>query len=264
MRRFSRAWASQCRWVRVNFARLPTHRQTSRAHRRGQTLGRHNPSLKFQSRMWEDQSASRAKTSSGPLKVLVANSRAFSRLHAKVAVPFRIADIFRLPGQPVADLLGGKIRLGRYGNEIQSTAGGAGSNAQFGRERAWTNPVQMVLETTFCSCARYWRTGVLYAAFAPTAPPQSKLRRSCSGSGRAGTFAGNSCCRPFLRWRQPTGVKVFASRQSFRPIGKPPLRQRHKPCSWEPGRCRFRGLGSRYLSLASCDPVLSASGVGRR
>lgn len=90
---------------------------------KGQTLGRHNPSLKFQSRMWEDQSASRAKTSSGPLKVLVANSRAFSRLHAKVAVPFRIADIFRLPGQPVADLLGGKIRLGRYGNEIQSTAG---------------------------------------------------------------------------------------------------------------------------------------------
>jgi hypothetical protein len=56
--------------------------------------------------------------------------------------------------------------------------------------------VQMVLETRFCSCARYWRTGVLYAAFASTAPPQSKLRRSCSGSGGAGTFAGNSCAGP--------------------------------------------------------------------
>jgi hypothetical protein len=256
MRRFSRAWASQCRWVRVNFPRLPTHRQTSRGSSKGPDAWASQFIPERQSRMWEDQSASRAKTSSGPLKVLVANSCAFSRLHAKVAVSFRRADIFRLPGQPVADLLGGKIRLGRYGNEIQSTAGGAGSNAQFGRERAWTNPVQMVLETTFCSFARYWRTGVLYAAFAPTAPPQSKLRRSCSGSGRAGTFAGNSCCRPFLRWRQPTGVKVFASRQSIRPIGKPPLRQRDKPCSWEPGRCRFRGLGSRCHSLRAirCSP----------
>lgn len=60
----------------VGTSEFPAFRLTARhpaAHRRGQTIGRHNPSLKLQSRMWEDQSASRAKTSSGPLKVLVAN-----------------------------------------------------------------------------------------------------------------------------------------------------------------------------------------------
>jgi hypothetical protein len=148
--------------------------------------------------MWGHQSASRAKVSSGPLKVLVVNCSRVKQAtrESSRAGPFRIADILRLPGQVVADLLGGKIRLRRYGTEIQSTARGAGSAAQFGREKAWTNPVQIVLKTTFCSCARYWRTGVLYAAFASTAPPQSKLRRSCSGSGGAGTFAGNSCAGP--------------------------------------------------------------------
>lgn len=85
----------------------------------------------------------------------------------------------------------------------------------------------------------------------PTAPPQSKLRRSCSG--RAGTFAGNSYCRLFLRWRQPTG------RSESRRFGN-----ETSHVYGSQGAAAFVASVLDICLSASCDPVLSVSGVERR
>jgi hypothetical protein len=44
------------------------------------------------------------------------------------------------------------------------------------------------------------------------------------GLGRGRDLRRQQLRRPFFRWPQTAGVKVFASRQSIMPIGKPPLR----------------------------------------